>query len=507
MLSAPSTTTTSVGQNANTVTTTTPNTITRPPSGQVNTVSSRSNASIPSEASSSEATTPNARPTMTANRPGSASRRPGSNPNGRPPSSAASSVQQRRAGMPTSNASNSGGSPSTNSSSSSTQASRNVKTLWDIILDTKKDAISSNNEPVETNVFIIGGEQSGKSCLVHRILKRDYLKDPPEKSTALDFTFGKKDEGLKTYIANMWELAGGRSLIKLLKETITADNIHTVMAVIVLDLTKPLQLFEDFIYYQYVLTKISDELYDMLRKKGSDVPDKMIGRAKKRIGETHEDIDKLKLHGFQTIFVGTYFDQATQKYNPLQLKQLNQTMRFLCHTFGTSPMFMGIYADSKANENNDSSFRNFINYFVLGGKLSTTDFNLKDPVKPLKVIAGKDSFKNIGTPPVQAKTQQIISERAKKIKEKISKMFDNKEIEKWFDSFQFTFSEIDEGAEDEGNKEVMDLNFSEYAEEVVDEMKAKKDFEFDQYLKMVERDKKQKLLLKQQQDAKQQQKK
>ena len=32
-------------------------------------------------------------------------------------------------------------------------------------------------------------------------------------------------------------------------------------------------------------------------------------------------------------------------------------------------------------------------------------------------------------------------------------------------------------------------------------------FEFDQYLKMVERDKKQKLLLKQQQEAKQQQKK
>lgn len=111
----------------------------------------------------------------------------------------------------------------------------------------------------------------------------------------------------------------------------------------------------------------------------------------------------------------------------------------------------------------------------MGGKLSTTDFNLKDPVKPLKVIAGKDSFKNIGTPPVQAKTQQVISERAKKIKEKISKMFDNKEIEKWFDSFQSTFSDIDEGMEDDGNKEVMDLNFSEYAEEVVDEMKAKKE--------------------------------
>lgn len=302
----PSTTTTKTNNNMDSPTTPTlSNSNTRPPSSQVNNIGRSSNVgqsnsnNTPSETSSSSTTTTaatttqpsNPRPTMTANRPGSASRRPGATaPMGRPPSSAASSIQQRRSGTPTNGSSNGGVSTSNGTSSSSNQASRNVKTLWDIILETKKDVISLNNEPVESNVFIIGGEQSGKSCLVHRILKRDYLKDRPEKSTALDFTFGKKEEGLKTYIANMWELAGGRSLIKLLKETITADNIHTVIAVIVLDLTKPLQLFEDFLYYQYVLTKISDELYDMLRKKGSEIPDKLIGRAKKRIGETHEDM-------------------------------------------------------------------------------------------------------------------------------------------------------------------------------------------------------------------------
>ena len=137
-------------------------------------------------------------------------------------------------------------------------------------------------------------------------------------------------------------------------------------------------------------------------------------------------------------------------------------------------MFMGIYNDMKINENNDSSFRNFINYFILGGKLSTSDFNLKDPVKPLKVICGKDSYKNIGNPPVQSKSLQL-SEKPKRIKEKIMKMFGDKDIEKWFDSYQAMFAEVDEGNEDDSNKEVMDLNFSEYAEEVVDEMKSKKE--------------------------------
>ena len=148
-------------------------------------------------------------------------------------------------------------------------------------------------------------------------------------------------------------------------------------------------------------------------------------------------------------------------------------MRFLCHTFATNPMFMGIYRDPKANETNDSSFRNFIHYFIMGGKLSTTDFNLKDPVKPLKVVSGKDSYKNIGNPPVQSKTQQL-SERAKKTKEKIIKMFPDKEIEKWFDAHQSLFADVESDNEEE-SKEVMDLNFAEYAEEVVDEMKAKKE--------------------------------
>lgn len=227
---------------------------------------------------------PTMRPSMTQNRPGSASRRPGSSV-GRPTSSA---VTQRRSVVVTSGGSttsSSGGPPSSNPT-----ASRNIKTLWDVILETKKDVIASNSDPVESNVFVLGGERSGKSSIVHRILKREYIKDRPERSTALEFTFGKKDEGLKTYVANIWELAGGRSLVKLLKETVTAENIHTMIAVIVLDLTKPMQLFEDFIYFQYILSKITEDLYSVLKQKGSDIPDKMISRAKKRFGEQHEDM-------------------------------------------------------------------------------------------------------------------------------------------------------------------------------------------------------------------------
>jgi len=230
------------------------------------------------------------KPTPTiSQRPGSASRRPGSSA-GRPPSS---SVSQRRkivTGNSTSNGSSTTSPTLATISSSSSSSSRNVKTLWDVILETKKEQVTSMNDPIECNVLIMGGERSGKSCLVHRILKRDYQKDAPEKSIALDYSFGKRDEGLKTYIANMWELAGGRSLVKLLKENITAENIHTMVAVIVLDLTKPIQLFEDFIYFHYVLTKISEDLYSMLKQKGSDIPDKMMSRAKKRFGEQHEDL-------------------------------------------------------------------------------------------------------------------------------------------------------------------------------------------------------------------------
>lgn len=59
---------------------------------------------------------------------------------------------------------------------------------------------------MECNVLLLGAESSGKSCITYRTLKKDYIREKPPSTSALEYTYGKREESFKTLIAHFWEV-------------------------------------------------------------------------------------------------------------------------------------------------------------------------------------------------------------------------------------------------------------------------------------------------------------
>jgi Na+/phosphate symporter len=69
------------------------------------------------------------------------------------------------------------------------------------------------------------------------------------------------------------------------------------------------------------------------------------------------------------------------------------TLRLLAHRNGCSLIYSGIY-EPKKNEELDRNFRaimNYVTFSIQGGLKSETD-----PMKPLRIVAGRDNLKAIG---------------------------------------------------------------------------------------------------------------
>lgn len=102
--------------------------------------------------------------------------------------------------------------------------------------------------------------------------------------------------------------------------------------------------------------------------------------------------NSIQFSGIPTIIVATHADEFEKK-SPQMLKTVANTLRFLAHKNGCSLIYAGIY-QVKNNEEFDRNFRAVMNYvmFSIQGGIKIEI----DPMKPLRIVAGKDSFKSIG---------------------------------------------------------------------------------------------------------------
>ncbi|XP_061481390.1 cytoplasmic dynein 2 light intermediate chain 1 isoform X4 [Rhineura floridana] len=120
-------------------------------------------------------------------------------------------------------------------------------TLWDIAkAEVEKRENNEGDrdglECWERSLFFIGNKNGGKTTIILRCLDRDEI---PKPTLALEYTFGRRAKGHNTPkdIANFWELGGGTSLLDLIPIPITTANIRTFAIVLVLDLSKPNELW------------------------------------------------------------------------------------------------------------------------------------------------------------------------------------------------------------------------------------------------------------------------
>lgn len=380
------------------------------------------------------------------------------------------------------------------------------KNIWEIIAEKKKHdnhtedgenstAIIQQTE-IETSVLFFGMKSSGKTTLLQKIMKKDVPTDL--KSTiALEYDYGKKEDGFKTFIAHFWELAGGTQLLNLLDETISPDNIHTFVAVIVLDLSDPhlvLQALQELQVCLNKLKQISDKCFNIMKQLKSEFYKKILARQKKRFGENHADIEKISFSGISTIIIGSKFDEFEKMNNiPLQ-KYVTRTLRYLAHTNACTLMFMNNRYQQNQDQMElfllqDRMYRNLMQHYLFGATLQSnfsTEQSTTDYLKPIRIYCGRDSLELIGNAPAVNNTKPIKIESTK-----------NAELDKWIQTVWSCCNGM-EMKNSPTNNLIMDnakfkkILLDDFEEASVDAMRAQKDEELRHYKETVEKEKRRK---------------
>ncbi|KAJ9469523.1 Cytoplasmic dynein 2 light intermediate chain 1 [Diplonema papillatum] len=260
------------------------------------------------------------------------------------------------------------------------------KTLWDNIAATKP---SGAVETQDVNVLVIGSRKGGKSTLIQRFIKKDEATIP-KPTSALEYSHGRKEEGKKVQTAHFWEVGGGCDLHMLMDVVISPENIHTLVAVVVVDLSDPRTLWHTLTASLSRMNKRVQECYARMKVKNNTTPDRLLQRHKRKIGEDHADLSKIMLNGIPTVIVGTKYDMFHD--NP-HTKIMAKTLRFIAHRNG-----MHLAWVSTKDEKDMTRFRLLMSNLVFGTPFAERYINLDYAAGPLMVWPGRDSFEQIGPP-------------------------------------------------------------------------------------------------------------
>ncbi|XP_043774065.1 cytoplasmic dynein 2 light intermediate chain 1 isoform X3 [Cervus elaphus] len=310
------------------------------------------------------------------------------------------------------------------------------ETLWEIAKAEVEKRRSSGSEGDgveigEKSVFFIGSKNGGKTTIILRCLDRD---EPPKPTLALEYTYGRRAKGHNTPkdIAHFWELGGGTSLLDLISIPITSDTLRTFSIVLVLDLSKPNDLWPTMENLLQATKLNVDKVIMKLGKKNSKAASEMRQKMWSNMQKDHPDFDSEKR------------------------KVICKTLRFVAHYYGASLMF------TSKSEALLLKIRGVINQLAFG--IDKSKSICVDQNKPLFITAGLDSLSQIGSPPLPDNDIGKLHARSpmelwKKVYEKL---FPPKSIN--------TLKDVRDPAQD-----------PQYAESEVDEMRIQKDQELEQY--------------------------
>ncbi|EHH22087.1 hypothetical protein EGK_05283, partial [Macaca mulatta] len=335
------------------------------------------------------------------------------------------------------------------------------ETLWEIAkAEVEKRGINGSEgdgaEIGEKSVFFIGSKNGGKTTIILRCLDsyywqvlmtcKKYLKFKKSKM----FVFQPKD------IAHFWELGGGTSLLDLISVPITSDTLRTFSLVLVLDLSKPNDLWPTM---ENLLQATKSHVDKMIMKLGktnpkaaSEMRQKIWNNMQKDHPQDRELIDPFPV---PLVIIGSKYD-IFQDFESEKRKVICKTLRFVAHYYGASLMF------TSKSEALLLKIRGVINQLAFG--IDKSKSICVDQNKPLFITAGLDSFSQIGSPPVpENDIGKLHAHSPMELWKKVyEKLFPPKSIN--------TLKNIKDPARD-----------PQYAESEVDEMRIQKDQELEQY--------------------------
>ncbi|XP_072793889.1 cytoplasmic dynein 2 light intermediate chain 1 isoform X1 [Vicugna pacos] len=269
------------------------------------------------------------------------------------------------------------------------------ETLWEIAKAEveKRGSNGSEGDGVEIgekSVFFIGSKNGGKTTIILRCLDRD---EPPKPTLALEYTYGRRAKGhnIPKDIAHFWELGGGTSLLDLISIPITRDTLRTFSIVLVLDLSKPNDLWPTMENLLQATKLHVDKMIMKLGKTNSKAASEMRQKMWSNMQKDHPDRELIDPFPIPLVIIGSKYD-IFQDFDSEKRKVICKTLRFVAHYYGASLMF------TSKSEALLLKIRGVINQLAFG--IDKSKSICVDQNKPLFITAGLDSLSHIGSPPV-----------------------------------------------------------------------------------------------------------
>lgn len=329
------------------------------------------------------------------------------------------------------------------------------KDLWQNISANVKELAS---EQTDQSVFVVGSKSSGKSTVINRILGST---TKPKPTTALEYCFGKRDDRSATQVAHIWELAQAQELSQLTEVVITPENVHVVAAVIVADCSDTGTMFDTVTYWLKRIDRRVSEIFQKMKAKNSQTPDKLIARAQRMVGADHPDLPKMRLSGIPTVIVCNRLDLF--KGDTTRLKLMARTMRYLAHLYGAALIFTSEQAGEVAK------LRSVMNHFIFQVAFDSRHLQMDPERGGVLAMPDRDSFRDIGDPNTASMAD--------------FKSTGDPEVDRWKVAFDEVFppkkSET-KLTDDPFLKKLYDCNDG-FGEASIDSMRKQKDEELEQY--------------------------
>uniref|UniRef100_A0AAX7SSR0 Cytoplasmic dynein 2 light intermediate chain 1 n=1 Tax=Astatotilapia calliptera TaxID=8154 RepID=A0AAX7SSR0_ASTCA len=225
----------------------------------------------------------------------------------------------------------------------------------------------------ERTVLLMGSKAGGKTSILLRCLDRDELSKP---TLALEYTFGRRARGHNTPkdIAHLWELGGGTSLSDLVQIPITPVTISCLSVILVLDLSKPNALWGTMEKLLQAAQAHLERTSSQVQKSKSGVKRQTPSHSAARVlPKDYPDRELISPFPVPLLIIGSKYD-IFQEFDSDKKKVVSKTLRFIAHYYVASLVV-----------------RTFL--MLLQKTVSS------DPLKPLIIPAGSDSFGQIGSPP------------------------------------------------------------------------------------------------------------
>uniref|UniRef100_A0A5G2QUG0 Cytoplasmic dynein 2 light intermediate chain 1 n=1 Tax=Sus scrofa TaxID=9823 RepID=A0A5G2QUG0_PIG len=225
----------------------------------------------------------------------------------------------------------------------------------------------------------------GKTTIILRCLDRD---EPPKPTLALEYTYGRRAKGhnIPKDIAHFWELGGGTSLLDLISIPITSDTLRTFSVVLVLDLSKPNDLWPTMENLLQATKRHVDKVIMKLGKKNSKAASEMRQKIWSNMQKDHPDRELIDPFPIPLVIIGSKYD-IFQDFDSEKRKVICKTLRFVAHYYGASLMF------TSKSEALLLKIRGVINQLAFG--IDKSKSICVDQNKPLFITAGLDSLSQI----------------------------------------------------------------------------------------------------------------